>query len=65
MNQNNDHDYFVCELIRQTPNAYLVRLRHNDLEIWVPNSVSELKESSDGYTLEVEAWFAEKEGMNE
>jgi hypothetical protein len=68
VNDENDHDYFGCELVRETDSAYLVRLvRGSEGEHWVPKALCELGvASSTGapYLLEVEAWFAKKEEMH-
>lgn len=61
MNTENDHDYFRAELIRQSGKATLYRLEHNESEIWLPNSLHEFN----GQILEVEAWFAKQNGMQE
>ena len=66
MNSENDHDYFNVTVKLDTPGkvkgggAYFVRLRHNGAEHWVPKALCDLKAG----VLEVEHWFAQKEGMN-
>ena len=66
MNSENDHDYFNVAVKLETPDkgsrrgAYCVVLEHNGAEHWVPKTLCDLK----GSTLEVEHWFAQKEGMN-
>ena len=63
MNTENDHDYFNCNLVRESGNAYLVKLVRSEEEHWVPKSLCELGSGSPLRVLEVEHWFAEKEGM--
>ena len=65
MNDENDHDYFQCKLLRSSPGAWLVKLNHNGAEHWIPKKVCDLKMHNDAAVLEVEAWFAKKEGMHE
>ena len=71
MNTENDHDYFNCIVMLDTPGkvknggAYYVQLRHNDAEHWVPKTLCDVKPGKDGWMImEVERWFAQKEGMN-
>jgi hypothetical protein len=66
VNTENDHDYFNVTVKLDTPGtvkgtgAYLVALKSGG-EHWVPKALCDLK----GSVLEVEHWFAQKEGMNE
>lgn len=66
MNTENEHDYFNVTVMLNTPGkvkgggAYLVTLKNNGAEHWVPKVLCDLK----GSVLEVEHWFAQKEGMN-
>jgi hypothetical protein len=72
LNTENEHDYFNVAVKLDTPGtvkgtgAYLVTLK-SGAEHWVPKALCELKERSGPFhgVLEVEHWFAEKEGMNE
>ena len=66
MNTEIEHDYFNCEVMVDDPNkkAIKVRLRHNGAEFWVPRSLCELRNGEAGPVMEVEAWFAEQEGMH-
>lgn len=66
MNSENDHDYFRCTLEAETKSAFCVRLTHNSATHWVPKALCEIKSNSReaGPVLEVEAWFAKKEGMH-
>lgn len=63
MNDENDHDYFRVTKIRSTAQATLYVLAHNNREFWVPNKLHEYRPAGD--TIEVEAWFAKKEGMHD
>lgn len=66
MNDNNEHDYFRCTFIAESPKALHVKLDHNAMDYWVPKSLCDAKkEAPDSFEgiLEVESWFAEKEGM--
>lgn len=68
MNTENDHEYFNCYLNHETKKAWIVRLKHNSSQHVVPKSLCELGTTSGGaapFILEVESWFADKEGMND
>jgi len=66
MNTENEHEYFNVRVKLDTPGkvkgggAYLVVLKHNGAEHWVPKTLCDLK----GGVLEVESWFATNEGMH-
>ncbi len=70
MNTENDHDYFRCELRLETDKSYCVNLERNGADFWIPKSLCELKNAADNGSmynklLEVESWFAKKEGMHD
>ena len=62
MNTENEHEYFRVEVIGESDKALCVRLQRDGAEYWVPRSLCELRQNG---VLEVEAWFANKEGMND
>lgn len=67
MNTENDHDYFRCVIEIDSNKSYNVTLESNDASFWVPKSLCEFKPDSkyaNRGILEVESWFAKKEGMN-
>ena len=60
----------MCKIMNDDPKkkAINVRLDHNDSYHWIPRSLCDFKPSpghTDHGLLEVESWFAEKEGMHE
>lgn len=68
MNDENEHDYFNCKLIREREKSIVVVLKHNGAEHSVPKSLCELRTTdSEGapHLLTVEKWFADQEGMHE
>lgn len=69
MNDDADVEYFQAESVISRPRATLVRLTAahrthasgEKPEFWIPNSLFEWHRNG---TIVVEAWFANKEGMN-
>lgn len=61
MNTENDHSYFRVDVLESTDRAVKVKLARDATVHWVPKSVCELHDNG---TLEVESWFAEKEGLD-
>lgn len=59
MNTENEHEYFRAEQIESSPKAAKYRLERDGTEWWVPRSLHVYRNG----VLEVEAWFASKEGM--
>lgn len=66
MNDENDHDYFVCYLKQNREKSYIVELKSTGKTFPVPKSLCELRgKGGPEQTLEVERWFADQEGMHE
>lgn len=65
MNNEIDHSYFRVDVLSTSPRAVQVKLAHSDRELWVPLSLCDIKKAGNGSMLEVEEWFAEKEGMHD
>jgi len=68
MNDENEHSYFRCTLENETTRAIAVNLKTpgptGTVAFWVPRSLCAVREEdSDSVLLEVESWFAKKEGM--
>lgn len=62
MNAENEHCYFHVEVLEKSTRAVKVKLNRDGSAHWVPWSLCDLRPNS---VLEVEKWFAEKEGMTE
>ena len=69
MNVKEDHDYFTVSIVDNTrEKAIKVRLQNSGKFQWIPRSLCSIKLTpghDDQGILEVESWFAEKEGMHE
>ena len=66
MNTENEHSYFICEVISESAKAWLVRIDRTSAEHWVPKSLCGINRGlNGGLVLEVEEWFAKKEGLGD
>lgn len=63
MNDENEHSYFRGEQRDERPKAICWYCDRSGQAFWVPKSLCEIRAC--GEVLEVEKWFADKEGMND
>jgi len=66
--KDNEHDYFHCTIVEESLKAYCMMLHHDGSDHWIPKSLCEFRPEQDKAirgVLEIESWFAEKEGMND
>lgn len=63
MNPNNEHVYFNCEVLQNTEKSFKVWLASTGENHIVPKSLCEVTPKGPRQVIEVEEWFAKKEGM--